>query len=56
MAVERGAGFVCVADQKVEMLFRSFVFGRGFGKELMDYALIELKANKVDVNKQNSIQ
>ena len=52
---ERVAGFVGVADRKVEMLFLDpKFFGRGFGKRLMEYALIELKANKVDVNEQNS--
>lgn len=48
------AGFVGVADRKVEMLFLDpLFFGRGFGKKLMDFAMIELDANKVDVNEQN---
>lgn len=47
-------GFVGVADHKVEMLFLDpKYFGQGFGKKLMGYALVELKANKVDVNEQN---
>ena len=50
----RVAGFIGVADQKVEMLFLDpRYFGRGLGKKLMDFALVELKANKVDVNEQN---
>jgi putative acetyltransferase len=52
---ENVAGFIGVADRKVEMLFLDpLFFGRGFGKKLMDYALVELNANKVDVNEQNS--
>jgi putative acetyltransferase len=51
---EKVAGFVGVADRKVEMLFLDpLFFGRGFGKKLMAHALIELNANKVDVNEQN---
>ena len=55
MLEDRVAGFVGVADRKIEMLFLdpSF-FGRGLGKKLMDFAMTELKANKVDVNEQNS--
>jgi putative acetyltransferase len=48
-------GFLGVADQKVEMLFLSpECFGQGLGKKLMEFAIQELKANKVDVNAQNS--
>jgi putative acetyltransferase len=47
-------GFLGVADQKVEMLFLSpECFGQGLGKKLMDFAIHELKADKVDVNEQN---
>ncbi len=47
-------GFLGVADKKVEMLFLSpDYFGLGLGKKLMDFALTELSADKVDVNEQN---
>jgi putative acetyltransferase len=47
-------GFLGVADQKVEMLFLSpDCLGQGLGKKLMEFAIHELKANKVDVNEQN---
>ncbi len=49
------AGFLGVAEQKVEMLFLSpGQIGKGFGKKLMDFAITDLKANKVDVNEQNT--
>lgn len=48
------AGFLGVAEQKVEMLFLSpDYFGKRLGKKLMDFAMNELKADKVDVNEQN---
>ncbi|TAI49696.1 GNAT family N-acetyltransferase [Flagellimonas allohymeniacidonis] len=48
-------GFIGVLDKKVEMLFISpRYFGKGIGKKLMDFAVRELKADKVDVNEQNS--
>lgn len=48
-------GFLGVAEKKVEMLFLDPIyFGQGLGKKLMDFALTELKADKVDVNEQNS--
>lgn len=48
-------GFLGVAEKKVEMLFLDPIyFGQGLGKKLMDFALLELKADKVDVNEQNS--
>ena len=51
---QKVAGFVGVADRKVEMLFLDPLFlGQGLGKKLMDFAMIELNANKVDVNEQN---
>jgi putative acetyltransferase len=49
------AGFIGVAEHKIEMLFLSPDFiGKGFGKELMLFAIKELKADKVDVNEQNT--
>lgn len=48
------AGFLGVAEQKVEMLFLSpGYFGKRLGKRLMNFAMNELKADKVDVNEQN---
>ncbi len=48
-------GFLGVAEKKVEMLFLDpTYFGRGLGKKLMDFAVTELNADKVDVNEQNS--
>ncbi|HNQ26787.1 MAG TPA: GNAT family N-acetyltransferase [Aquaticitalea sp.] len=47
-------GFVGSADKKLEMLFLSpDYFGKGLGKRLLDFAVLELKADKVDVNEQN---
>jgi putative acetyltransferase len=46
--------FVGVENQKIEMLFVSpDVRGKGFGKELMLYAINKLNARFVDVNEQN---
>ena len=48
-------GFVGVADKKVEMLFIVPEYtGKGGGKLLMNFAMAELKADKVDVNEQNT--
>ena len=48
------AGFMGIAEQKIEMLFLSPAYvGKGLGKKLMEFALTEVKANKVDVNEQN---
>lgn len=48
------AGFIGVADHKVEMLFIDPEnIGKGYGKQLMQYALHQLQADKVDVNAQN---
>jgi putative acetyltransferase len=48
-------GFVGVAMGKVEMLFLSpGVIGKGFGKRLLSFAVRELKADKVDVNEENT--
>jgi putative acetyltransferase len=47
-------GFIGVADKKIEMLFLDpNYFGQGLGKMLMNFALRELGADKVDVNEQN---
>ena len=47
-------GFIGVADKKIEMLFLDpKYFGQRLGKMLMDFALRELAADKVDVNEQN---
>lgn len=48
-------GFIGVADSQIETLFLDpDIIGLGFGKMLMDFALYDLKANKVDVNEQNA--
>lgn len=47
-------GFMGVIDKKIEMLFlKPEYIGIGAGKFLMNYALNELKASKVDVNEEN---
>lgn len=48
------AGFIGVAEDKVEMLFIHPAWrGQGTGRRLLEYALRELGATKVDVNEQN---
>lgn len=48
-------GFIRVAEQKIEMLFfLPEYIGKGLGKMLTDFAFSELKADKVDVNEQNT--
>ena len=48
-------GFVGVADRKVEMLFIDpNFFGKGMGKQLMTFAIQQLRADKVDVNEANT--
>ncbi|WP_312345011.1 GNAT family N-acetyltransferase [Chryseobacterium binzhouense] len=48
------SGFIGVAEKKIEMLFLdSQIFGKGLGLQLLNFAVKELKANKVDVNEQN---
>ncbi|WP_373493942.1 GNAT family N-acetyltransferase, partial [Aquiflexum sp.] len=48
-------GFLGVAERKLEMLFLSpDLFGKGHGKKLMEFAVRELKIDKVDVNEQNT--
>ena len=49
------AGFISVAEQKIEMLFLAPKYiGKGLGKKLTDFAFSTLKADKVDVNEQNT--
>jgi len=48
-------GFSGTANQKVEMLFLSpEQIGKGLGKKLLNFAINDLYANKVDVNEQNT--
>lgn len=48
------AGFLGVADHKIEMLFiHPGKRGQGIGRSLTEFAIVELKAEKVDVNEQN---
>lgn len=48
-------GFIGVADKKVEMLFLApEYFGKGHGLKLLNFAVKELNAEKVDVNEQNT--
>lgn len=47
-------GFIGVAENKIEMLFLAPEhIGKGLGKTLMNFAINELDADKVDVNEQN---
>jgi putative acetyltransferase len=47
-------GFLGVKDKKIEMLFiRPEAMRKGIGRILTDFAINELKADKVDVNEQN---
>jgi len=48
------AGFIGVADDKIEMLFiHPDYFGRGIGKALCYFVFQELGVSKVDVNEDN---
>src|SRR5690554_114941 len=48
-------GFIGVADNKIEMLFLDpKYFGQGFGLKLLNFAVNELNADKLDVNEQNT--
>ena len=48
-------GFLGVEDNVIESLFLDPDYiGQKFGTKLMDFALSKLKANKVNVNEQNS--
>lgn len=47
-------GFLGLYDKKIEMLFLNPKFiGKGLGKKMLDFAIVTLHANKVDVNEQN---
>lgn len=53
---ERGSilWFVTIADTKIEMLFiDANIRGKGIGRALLNHAIIEDGATKVDVNEQN---
>jgi putative acetyltransferase len=51
---DRVAGFIGVAEQRIETLFLDPPFiGKGIGKLLMDHAMGELQAKEVEVNEQN---
>ena len=48
-------GFIGVADKKIEMLFLDpQYFGQGLGRKLLNFAVKELNADKLDVNEQNT--
>ena len=52
---EQVSGFVGVAKKKVEMLFLDpQYFGQTLGKMLLNFAVKELQADKLDVNEQNT--
>ena len=47
-------GFIGVSDDAIEMIFLDpGTMGKGVGKQLLRYAIDELKITKVDVNEQN---
>ena len=49
-------GFIGVAESKIEMLFvLNKCRGQGIGKQLLNFAINELEATKVDVNEQNPL-
>lgn len=49
-------GFVGVHECKIEMLFiLNSARGKGIGKALLNFAVEQLAANKVDVNEQNPL-
>ena len=49
-------GFVGVHECKIEMLFiLNAARGKGIGKALLNFAVEQLAANKVDVNEQNPL-
>ncbi len=46
--------FLGVAEENIEMLFvHPKAFGKGIGRSLMNFAINELNATKVDVNEDN---
>ena len=47
-------GFMGVEGDKLEMLFiHPLMVGKGIGKEMLAYAMEDLRVNKVDVNEDN---
>ncbi|MGB0899581.1 MAG: GNAT family N-acetyltransferase [Psychrobium sp.] len=49
-------GFIGVAENKIEMLFvLNKCRGQGIGKQLLNFAINELGATKLDVNEQNPL-
>jgi putative acetyltransferase len=47
-------GFLGVAESKLEMLFLDpDLFGNGYGKQMLDFAIHRLGCETVDVNEQN---
>lgn len=51
----RLVGFIGVADSNIEMLFvHNDYRGKGIGKELIMYAIKNLRAYRLDVNEQNT--
>ena len=49
-------GFIGVAENKIEMLFvLDKCRGQGIGQQLLNFAINELEATKVDVNEQNPL-
>lgn len=48
-------GFLGVSETEIDMLFADpAYFGQGVGKQLLTFAIEELKLAKVDVNEQNT--
>lgn len=47
-------GFIGIAEKKIEMLFlEPKYFGQGLGQRLLNFAVKEQNADKLDVNEQN---
>lgn len=47
-------GFIGIAEKKIEMLFLDpAYFGQGLGQKLLQFAVQECQADKLDVNEQN---
>lgn len=48
-------GFMGIANENLEMLFiHNDVRGKGIGKKLLKFGIVNCKVTKVDVNEQNS--
>jgi putative acetyltransferase len=55
MSEEGMAGFICIYEVKVEMLFLDPRYiGQGLGTRLMNFAISNFNVTLVDVNEQNS--